>query len=350
MKQLFSIFFIILLFFGKTQNIFANQDTFTVDNVVIKGKIGNNNYEKEYIETAFRKAFQKLITNILKSEDQKKILSTDLATIKSFIQSFRIIDEEIFEEEYKAEFVVSFKEDSINQFFYEQGVFYSASQKLETIVYPIFIIDSELQIFSNNKFYEEWNDSNELQDVTFILPVENLDDINFLKNNIENLEEIDLSQLVDNYEIKNSAILILRYDKRILNVFLKTNFKGVKKLKKIEVAVKDLENKNVRDQTISKLKLFVHDLWKEQNIVDISTPSFLSLNAKIAKPEGLNLMLKKIDKINIIKNYFVQEFDNNNVVIKIKYLGKVKNLENAFLESGFNLSIKDNKWNIFIEG
>ena len=350
MKQLFSIFFIILLFFGKTQNIFANQDTFTVDNVVIKGKIGNNNYEKEYIETAFRKAFQKLITNILKSEDQKKILSTDLATIKSFIQSFRIIDEEIFEEEYKAEFVVSFKEDSINQFFYEQGVFYSASQKLETIVYPIFIIDSELQIFSNNKFYEEWNDSNELQDVTFILPVENLDDINFLKNNIENLEEIDLSQLVDNYEIKNSAILILRYDKRILNVFLKTNFKGVKKLKKIEVAVKDLENKNVRDQTISKLKLFVHDLWKEQNIVDISTPSFLSLNAKIAKPEGLNLMLKKIDKINIIKNYFVQEFDNNNVVIKIKYLGKVKNLENAFLESGFNLSIKDNKWNILIEG
>ena len=118
----------------------------------------------------------------------------------------------------------------------------------------------------------------------------------------------------------------------------------------IEVAVKDLENKNVRDQTISKLKLFVHDLWKEQNIVDISTPSFLSLNAKIAKPEGLNLMLKKIDKINIIKNYFVQEFDNNNVVIKIKYLGKVKNLENAFLESGFNLSIKDNKWNILIEG
>ena len=42
--------------------------------------------------------------------------------------------------------------------------------------------------------------------------MENLDDIAFIKNNLNNLEEIYLDQLVDNYEIKNSAIMIVYND------------------------------------------------------------------------------------------------------------------------------------------
>ena len=41
---------------------------------------------------------------------------------------------------------VSFKEDKINDFFNQKGISYSASQKLETLVYPILILNSELQV------------------------------------------------------------------------------------------------------------------------------------------------------------------------------------------------------------
>ena len=91
-----------------------------------------------------------------------------------------------------------------------------------------------MQVFSGNKFFEEWNNFKELQDVSFILPVENLDDLNFIKQNMDDLETIDLTPLVDNYELKNSAILILRYDNKVLNVFIKTNFKNKKSLKKLK--------------------------------------------------------------------------------------------------------------------
>ena len=47
------------------------------------------------------------------------------------------------------------------------------------------------------------------------------------------LEEINLNRIVDNYEIRNSAILIFRYDNQKLNAFMKTNLEGVKKAKKI---------------------------------------------------------------------------------------------------------------------
>ena len=58
-KYIFSIL-IILLFFGKTQNIFAKEGVFTVDNIIIKGKINQDNYKNKYIEIVFRKAFEQL--------------------------------------------------------------------------------------------------------------------------------------------------------------------------------------------------------------------------------------------------------------------------------------------------
>ena len=42
----------------------------------------------------------------------------------------------------------------VSDFFYKKGVSYSESEKMETIVYPILILNSELQVFSNNKCNE----------------------------------------------------------------------------------------------------------------------------------------------------------------------------------------------------
>ncbi len=350
MKKKIFFFLIILLFLSKTQNIFSNEDTFTVDNIVIEGNINQTNNKNKYINIAFRKSFQKLITNILKLEDQKKILSTDTETIKSFVQNYRIIEEEIFQDKYKMKLSVSFKERSINEFFNNKGISYSAVSKLETIIYPIFILDSELQIFSGNKFFDEWNDTKEFQDVNFILPVKNIDDLNFIKQNQDSLEEIDLSKLVDNYEIKNNAIVILRYDKDTLNVFIKTNFKNTKKYKKIKIIVKNLDEKKVREETISKLKFLIHDIWKEQNLVDVSAPSYLTVNIKIENAKKLSQMIKKIENINLIKNFYITEFNKNNAKIKIKYLGKIKSLKNVFLDNGFILRGEDNEWSLILRG
>ena len=303
-----------------------------------------------YLDVAFRKGFEKLLTNILKIEDQKKVFSTELAIIKSFVQSYRIVKEQDINGKYLAEISLSFKEDSINQYFKNNGISYSASQNFETLIYPIFIKNSELQVFSGNKFFEEWNMSKEFEGVNFILPVESLDDLVFIKKNKDELEEIELQSLVDKYEIKNSAILILRYDENNLNVFIKTNIKGFKKLKKVDIFVKDLNNYKVREETILKLKSIVHDMWKEQNLIDASTPSYLTLNTKFNEPHSLGEVINKIKKINIIKSYNIQELNKNNAKIKIKYLGKIKSLENFLIQSGFRLKIQDNKWNLITKG
>ena len=341
---------LIILFLGKTQNIYADQNTFIVDNIIVKGQVRDNNYREKYTNIAFRKGFQKLVKNILRIKDQKKVLSTDLATIKSLAETYKITEESIFENDYEAKVNITFKRNLVSNFLYKRGIPYSEAEGLQTIIYPILILNSELQVFSKNKFFEEWNVEEDFDNIDFVLPVENLDDIAFIKNNLSVLEETNLSQLVDNYEIKNSAILILRYDENILNVFLKTNFNSLRKLKKIELKVKNLQDKKVRESVINILKYSIHDMLKEQNLIDISIPSYLTVNAPIKEANSLGEIIKKIEKISLVTDYYIEKLDKNSAKIKIKYLGKIKNLQNSFMDNGFTFQIIDNEWKITLAG
>jgi len=337
---------LIILFLTKTQNVFAKIDTFTVDNITVAGKMNSNNYREKYLQVAFKKSFENLTNNTLKKKDQKKLLSTDLKTIKSLIENYQIIQEEILDDIYTIKVSMTFNRDLVNQFFRRKNITYSEVTKLELIVFPILILNSELQVFSQNKFFKEWNEQKNFENINFILPVENVDDIEFIKNNLQSLEEIDLSELVDNYEIKNSTILILRYDEGELNVFFKVDFKGSEKAKRVKFIVEDLTNKEVRADIIKNLKTNINDFWKGERLIDISLPSYLTFKIKSEKPETLKNVIKRIKKISLIDSYIVRELSKNSAKIKIKYFGKIKNLQDELIDNGFEFKILHNEWNL----
>ena len=339
------IFFsLIILFFIKTQNVFSDIGTFTVDNIKVTGKITDQNYRNKYLRVGLRNAFEKLIISIIGKENQKELLSTDSNTIKSLTSHYRITEEEILENEYNLQLSVTFDRDLVSRFLLNKNISYSEIKKLEMIIYPIMIKNSQLAVFSQNKFFEEWNNEEYFENISFILPVENLDDIDFVKRNLNKLEEIDLSRLVDNYEIKNSTILILRYDEKILNVFLKTNLEGVKKSKKIDFRLEDLENKQVTNNIIRNLQYYINELWKEENLIDIAAPSYLTINTKMKDLASLKKVIDKIKNISLINNYSVEELDNNSAKIKIKFFDKIKNLQNSLIDNGFDFKISNNEW------
>ena len=60
--------------------------------------------------------------------------------------------------------------------------------------------------------------------------------------------------------------------------------------------MKNLNDEKVREETISKLKFVIHDIWKEQNLVDASVPSYLNINVKTKNAKELAEMIR--EKIN----------------------------------------------------
>ena len=337
---------LILLFLTKTQNVFASTNTFTVDNIEVSGEIRKDIPRERYLNIAFRKGFQSLIQNILKKEDHKKLSSTNLKTIKSLIENYRVLEEKTTDSQYTLNIEITFSRNLLNVFFSKNNISYSEVTKLDIIVYPILIINSELQLFSENDFLKEWNDSKDIENIDFILPVDNMDDINFIKNNILILEESNLEKLVDKYEIKNTSILILRHNNKKLNVFLKTNFKGSKKTKRYDFKIQDIDDMEKRALIIKDLKFHINDLWKEQNLIDISVPSYLTVNVRIENQSTLVNVMKRLGRINLIENYNVEILDKNYAKIKIKYFGKIKNLKDSFINNGFKFKVLHNEWNL----
>ena len=342
----FILLSLIILFSIKTQNISANQNTFTVDNIVVEGELtsDNNNSREKYLNLGFRKGFKNLVINLLRKEDQKKMLSTDLKRIKSLIENYKVLEEKNLEKEYTLKLSITFNKNRTTQFFYEKNIPYSEFSNLEIILYPIMILESELKLFSQNKFFEEWNVNKDFENINFILPIENIENINFIKKNVKVLEELDLGSLVDNYEIKNSTILILRYDKKKLKVFLKTNLSGIKKVNKVEFTVDDLENKEVRSDLIRNLKFYINEIWKEENLIDISTPAYLTVAAKLENPESLGEIISKLKRINFIESYTIDEMSKSLAKIRIRYLGKIRNLQESFAKNGFEFEIIHDQW------
>ena len=65
------------------------------------------------------------------------------------------------------------------------------------------------------------------------------------------------------------------------------------------------------------------NLSKSQNLIDIRTPSFINAMLKIDKKNNLIELNKRLSSIDLIESIYVQEFNNNNVFLKIKYLGRI---------------------------
>ena len=340
------IFSLIILFFTKTQNVFSSTDTFTVDNIEVTGNIGKQNNRNRHLETAFRKGFEKLIVSIVRAEDQKELLSTDLKTIKLLILNYRVIEENTLDNKYNLKVDIAFNRDLVSQFLFKKNISYSEVKRLDVLIYPIVIINSEPNIFSNNKLFEEWNDNKDFENISFMLPVENVEDISFIKQNISVLEEIDLNRIVNNYEIRNSVILILRYENKKLNSFLKTNLEGIRKVKKINFKSQNLDTKESRNNIISSVKYYINELWKEENLIDISVPTYLTVNTKIQDSNTLKKIIEKIKNISLIDGYMVEKLDTDLVKIKIKYFGKIQNLQNSFIENGIEFTILHDEWNL----
>ena len=74
---------LIILFSIKTQNISANQNIFAVDNIEVNSELTTNDYisREKYLNIGFKKAFKNLVLNILRKEDHKKILTTDISVV-----------------------------------------------------------------------------------------------------------------------------------------------------------------------------------------------------------------------------------------------------------------------------
>lgn len=333
--KLNNIIILILVIFIKTGNVLSQDSIFNVNNIEIIKKINNSN--KDISNQAIKKAYIKLIDKILLIEDKEKISKINFTKIKELVSYYQVISNA--ENEKKEDIVIFnifFDKDKLHNLFYEKDISYAEITDNEFYLLPVLKKDDQYFIFSQNFFYERWNDFEDNDLLEFILPFENIEIIQKINSNKNNLFDIEINTLFLEYPKKNQALLLIDDKNGIVEkIFLRAYISG-KKINK-NLLIKNNFQKKAKNyrEIIQRTRNEIIDLVKSQNLINIKTPFFLNIKMTSNKNNNLAELHKRLDNIGLVENLYVQEINSEYVLLKIKYLGKLEKIINELKRKNY---------------
>jgi len=341
---IFFLFFIIFFIKFSTDNVNAN--TYKVSDIEISKVYDKDFNKEEVIDIAFKKAFKELILRITTTNGEQVSKLTNLKNIYSLIESFSIVDEKFIDNKYVSKFEVEFSKKELFKYLEKKNIFPSIPKEKTLLLIPILINDEKKQIllFSENPFYTNWNNFKRKHHLlNYILPNEDIEDINFIKKNINNIEDYNFTEIVTKYEINNYVILILFQKENKFNALIKSNLNN-----EIIISTKKFEwNENQSmENIIYKLKLEIENKWKKLNIINISIklPITLKVNSKNYK------LIKKLDEklysLDLVSNFYIDSINKDNLIYKIIYNSTPDKFINEFTSDNIKLNTSESIWRI----
>ncbi len=343
MKLYKQIIFILIVFF-KTDTLFSENKLFNVNNITLEKKDKTTN--NALANKAIKKGFNQLIKKILLKKDIDRLSNLDFSSIKQLVTYYQITN--ISDEKDKIELVnfsITFDKDKIHDLFYSQGISYSEVSDKELYVLPVLIKKNEIYIFNNNFFYENWNKFYDNDLIEFILPLENIEIIQNLTNYRNNLINLELSNLFEEYKNKNLALILIDDDKTYnKKVYIKTKIQGKNISKSLNLINKNVNVDDVYKQIVIETKKELINLVKSKNLIDIRTPSFINVILNLDKNSNLVKLNSRIKSIDVIENIYVQEFNKDYMNLRIKYLGKLEKIINQLKEKNIDLQLINDQW------
>ena len=333
---------IILVIFFQTGNLLSDNSIFSVNNILLekKGNISNAKLANQAIKIGFSLLTERILLN----EDIIKVSNLNFSNIKELVKYYNISKNKE-EKDDKVNFSVTFDKDKIHNLFFKKELLYSDVTDKEFFILPIFVSDNEVFIFSNNYFYNNWNKIKNNDLIEFILPLENIEIIQKINKSKNNLLDLNLDSLFEEYLDKNVAIVLIEnFSSENGKIYLKAKIQNKIISKSIRFKKESFDKISYGEKIISEIKDEILNLVKSQNLIDIRTPSFLNAKLKLSKHSNLVEFNSKIKKIGLVENIFVEELNKDYVNFKIKYFGKLEKLIFELKNKNINLNFINEEW------
>ena len=137
------------------------------------------------------------------------------------IETFSIKEEKFIDQKYYVNLGVSFNKKKIFRYLEKKNIFPSQILREKFLFIPIIINENgnDISIFSNNPIYDNWNKMyKRYQLINYLLPSEDLEDLNLIKKNLDVIETYDFNEITKKYFLNNSIIsLIFKGNNEIKN-------------------------------------------------------------------------------------------------------------------------------------
>ena len=342
------IFFLslsLILFFFSTAKVDAKS--FDIKDIEISVPFEMNFDKNKVIDEGFKKAFLELIYILVNSSDHKKINQTKLNQIKGMVETFSIKEEKFIDEIYYVNLGVSFNKKKVFDYLEEKNIFPSMPIKKKILFIPIIIDEDkkDLLIFSNNKIFDEWNKEIErFHLIEYILPTEDLEDINLIKKKYEFIEKYNFKEITNKYNLKDSIVALFFKNKKEMRVLSRITISSNVILKNQSFLNADINDKNKISYIINDLKKNYEDYWKNYNQVNTSIK--LSLNIKIKSSDNpqISNFEKTLNEMDLIYNFLIYKFDKEFTHYKIIYNGTPNSFLKSMKKNNYEFDTQNKVW------
>jgi len=337
----------LIIFFFSTDVVKAKS--FEINDIEISQPFEINFDKNKVIDLGFKKAFFELVYSLIKSPDFKKIENIRLNEIKSMIETFSIKEEKFIDQKYYLNLSVSFNKKKIFRYLEKKNIFPSRILKEQFLFIPIIINEkgNDISIFSNNPIYADWNKTNKrYQLIKYLLPSEDLEDLNLIKEKLDVIETYDFNDITKKYFLKNSIISVIFKGKNEIRILTKIYNDKNEIIKNDTFKNLNIDNETDLNFLIENLKNLFEDTWKKLNEINTSIKVPITIKIKkddIKKSNNFELFLNEID---MVSDYSVEKFDKEFIFYEVLFNGTVQNFINIMKNKKYNLNTQKKVWMI----
>ena len=308
---IFFISFVLFIIIFSATYLYAN--TFRVTDIEISSPFDLNFRKSSVIDKGFQISFSNLLAMITTSGDKNEIKDISIKELKSMIDSFTISDENFINNEYFAKLETTFNKKKILKFLEARNIFPSIPIKNKVLLIPI-LIDTEnenIYLFNNNIFYEKWNDiKNNYQLLDYLLPSEDLEDLNELQEMKDSVEMYDFVNLIEKYDLKDYIISIIYKNKDEVKIFSKINLNNSLKINNQQYSKINLFNEKDFNMILENLKNIYEDEWKKNNEINTSIKLPLTISIKSTDYKKIIYLEEALSNSDLISNFYILNFNN----------------------------------------
>ena len=338
-------FLALLNIFFSTTNV--NAKSFSINDIEISTPFEINFNKNQIIDEGFLEAFNQLVLSIVQTKDQKKLKKTSLSSIKSMIETFSIKEEKFINEVYYLSLNVSFNKKRVFNLLESKNIFPSLPIKKDVLFIPI-ILDKnndEILIFSESYLFNNWNlNTKRYHLLNFILPSEDLEDFNSIKNNSRNIDNYDFNQIVKKYNLEDFIIMIVFKDDKGISVLNKINFNNNIDLKNLDFLNLSLKNEKEFQEFIEYSKDNFENYWKSKNEINTSIKLTLTISIDNDDNSIIAQFEKVLSNLDLIYDFYIFKFNNKKNIYKIIFNGTPDHFLNVMKNKDYEFNIQDRVW------
>ena len=344
-KTIYIIFTVTFLTIISSDHSLASNHILAVEELEISKEIDLEFSRIKIIDEAFKKAFYRLLSQILNSTDIKKLKNVNIREIKTLVENFKIKNEIFRESKYYANFDVYFNKKKIKFFLEKKNLFYSNPKQISVLFLPIFIEQENLYLFNENIFYKYWLTNKDQSGlINYIMPLEDIDETLKLISSQENLENLDIIEIAKKYNTENYILSLIYLEKKKLNFFSKIKFEEYKKNSNLIFYDVDIKNEESIATIIKKAKVHLNDIWKDFNEINTSIKLSINLILNSNDADKISKFENTLAKIDDISSFSIKKFDLNKTVYEIIYNTDPNKLIKQFSIYGFEIVNAEGLW------